>query len=878
PYADRWILDMVKVLEQCMPPTNLGATAGSTTADLTWTGTSTNGWEVEVLEGTNVPGTGSPTHTGNDVPFQVTGLTDSTPHTYYVRKNCGDSYSPWVGPFTFTTTQIPVNIEGAGYSTDFESPSHGWQFVNGTQANQWVVGTAVSYCPGTHLFYISNTGGSSNQYSNTATSVVHVYRDVQIPAGADEIYFSFDWRGMGDVNDHFKIWHTPAGSSYYLPTAGLGILPIPSSGTQVGGNTANHYNNPGWVNKGYTVQIPLAMQGTVRRFIIEWKNNNNGGVQPPAAIDNINIHVITCKAPTNPTISNTTTAEADFAWTAPAVVPASYDYYITTEVGTPNNATVPTGNVGTANVTVDDLDPSTSYYFWVRSNCGDDGVSFWVGPIAFTTAPVVFDLANGNDYETGFDTGGNPGWTLSNGTQVNKWAVGTATSNSPSSSLYISNNNGANNNYTIEAASIVHAYKDFAVPAGATEMFLSYDWKNSGQANTDYIRVWTVPASYTPLSGTLIAAGANRQQFGGNHTGQTNWTPASYVINATAYAGSVVRLVFEWRNDATGGTQPPGAIDNINFSVITCPAPSGITAGTITDSSAELSWTGTSPLYEYYYSTSPTNPTEATPFNGDTTDQNVNLTGLEEGTVYYFWVRGNCGDLAGVSFWTGPFVFWTPQIAIDLPYSQDYEDTTTPTMMLFSGTQTNKWIVGTATSSSPTHSSYISFDGTLNSYTGTNSTVHTYRTFMVPAGTTELGISYDWKGTGDNADVMNVWLVPTSFTPTPGAQITAASGGTLLAGIQNNQPSWKNNVHVVDATVGIAGTARRLVFEWRNDTSVTNPPAAIDNIVIKVVTCPRPTAISASNITESSAILEWTEEGTATQWEYVVLPIGSPLP
>src|SRR5690606_12649830 len=94
PYADRWVLDMVKVLEQCMPPTNLGATAGSTTANLTWTGAASDGWEVEILEGTNVPGTGAPTHTGTDVPFEVTGLADSTPHTYYVRANCGDSTSP----------------------------------------------------------------------------------------------------------------------------------------------------------------------------------------------------------------------------------------------------------------------------------------------------------------------------------------------------------------------------------------------------------------------------------------------------------------------------------------------------------------------------------------------------------------------------------------------------------------------------------------------------------------------------------------------------------------------------------------------------------------------------------------------------------------
>src|SRR5690606_31444107 len=145
---------------------------------------------------------------GTDVPFSVSGLTDSTPHTYYVRADCGDSTSPWAGPFTFTTQQIPVNIEGAGYSVDFESASHGWQLSNGTQTNKWVVGTAVSSSP-SHALYISNTEGTSNNYSNTSTTYVQAYRDIQIPATATEIYFSFDWRGMGDSNDYFKLWHTP---------------------------------------------------------------------------------------------------------------------------------------------------------------------------------------------------------------------------------------------------------------------------------------------------------------------------------------------------------------------------------------------------------------------------------------------------------------------------------------------------------------------------------------------------------------------------------------------------------------------------------------------------------------------------------------------
>src|SRR5690606_6657412 len=501
-----------KVLEQCMPPTNLGATAGSTTANLTWTGTASDGWEVEVLEGTNVPGTGAPTHTGNDMPFEVTGLADSTPHTYYVRKNCGDSYSPWAGPFTFTTQQIPVNIEGPGYSTDFESPSHGWQMSNGTQVNKWVVGTAVSNSP-THSLYISNTDGSANNYSNTSTSVVHAYRDVQIPADATEIYFSFDWRGMGDSNDYFRLWHTPV---TYTPTPGTGITYI-GAGFGIHVQSVNHFNNPGWVNTGYVIPV-TAYQGQVRRFVFEWRNNNSGGVQPPAAIDNINISVITCTAPpvaglnaTGVTTSSVApfTSEATFSWNAPATAPASYDYYLSTSSATPDSGTIASGNVTATTVTIDDLEPATSYYFWVRSNCGGtDGVSFWVGPVVITTPPVVISLED--DYYTNFEEA-NPGWALSGGMQINKWAIGTAVSNSPTHSLYVSNNNGANNAYTLEAASTVHAYKDFAVPAGTSQIYLSYDWRNAGQTGADYIRVWTVPATYTPTPGTQITAGAGRQ-------------------------------------------------------------------------------------------------------------------------------------------------------------------------------------------------------------------------------------------------------------------------------------------------------------------------------------------------------------------------------
>jgi gliding motility-associated-like protein len=881
PYADRMVLDLVKVLEQCMPPTNLGASAGSTTASLTWLGTASDGWEVEVLEGTNVPGTGFPTHTGTEVPFDITGLTDSTPHTYYVRANCGDSTSPWAGPFTFTTQQIPVTLP---YSTDFEAASHGWQFANGTQVNKWVVGTAASNSP-THSLYISNTNGSSNNYLNTTNSTVFAYRDVQIPVDATEIYFSFDWRGMGDSNDYFKLWHTPV---TYNPIPGTSMTPLGSNGTQVGG--VNHFNNPAWINTGYVIPITPALQGTVRRFIFEWRNNNSGGVQPPAAIDNINISVITCSAPpvaglnaSGVTTSSSApfTSSATFSWNAANPVPASYDYYLSTSSATPDASTVASGNVAATTVTIDDLDPATSYYFWVRSNCGGaDGTSFWVGPVVITTPPSVISLEQ--DYYTNFEEA-NPGWALSGGMQVNKWAIGTAVSNSPTHSLYVSNNNGANNTYTLEAASVVHAYKDFAVPAGTSQIYLSYDWRNAGQTGSDYIRVWTVPATYTPTPGTQITAGTGRQQFGGNHVGQPNWTNSGpLVVNATPYENSVVRLVFEWRNDASGGTQPPGAVDNITFSVITCPAPSGLAvSGTPTIDSANLTWNGTGSLYEYYVSTSSSSPSPTTTPTGDTANTNVGLTDLDDATTYYFWIRSNCGS-DGVSFWVGPVVFTTPQIPATMNFYDNFEG---PIKWGFSnGTQPNKWVVGTATSNSPTHSLYISNDnGATNTYTTTTSSVtHAYRDIIVPADAVEAIVSFAWKSRGEGAtfDYMRVWLVPNNFNPVAGTQITAGGNRIQIGANFLNQPEWTVFTQIVNLGATYPGNTARLVFEWRNDGSGgSQPPAAVDGVTFNVLTCPAPINLTAEIVDGSLSVdLAWTPTGSETQWELIIQETGDGVP
>jgi hypothetical protein len=82
-----------------------------------------------------------------------------------------------------------------------------------------------------------------------------------------------------------------------------------------------------------------------------------------------------------------------------------------------------------------------------------------------------------------------------------------------------------------------------------------------------------------------------------------------------------------------------------------CPTPGNLSTSAITGTSATISWSvaSTSNGFQYYYNTTGTAPTAATPpwgttAAGVTTATINNLTPI---TPYYFWVRANCGTVQG---------------------------------------------------------------------------------------------------------------------------------------------------------------------------------------------------------------------------------------
>ncbi|MCE3077293.1 fibronectin type III domain-containing protein [Chryseobacterium gwangjuense] len=845
-------------------------------ATLSWTSPTpapANGFAYYITT-TNVPPVAGTPPTGTTTTPSVNLVPTLTPNTQYfwwVKSVCSSTDSSlWMPGPTFTTTQIPASLP---YTQAF-SGSNDFGFTTGTQVNKWYHGAAAGNP--VNGIYISNDNGVTNAYTTSppSTQVTHAYRDFTIPAGttaASPAILSFDWRAIGEgTTDYLRVWVVPAG---FMPVAGTQI----TTGTDRVQLT--QLNQQGtWQNYLNPTLNVSAYAGAVMRLVFEWRNDTFGGSQPPAAIDNVNLLIPTCKVPTALNVTGLVANGATIGWTAPTPAPANgYAYYISTTNVPPMGAPTGTTTGTTVNLTPT-LTPNTTYYWWVRAICSSTDSSIWVPGPSFTTTQIPATLPYSQNFNTN-DFG------FVNGTQVNKWYYGSVVGN-PANAIYISDNGGVTNTYTTSTSTnqVAHAYRDFAIPAGTTAAspaILTFDWRAFGEGTTwDYLRVWMVPASYMPVAGTQIAAGTNIVQIG-QFNQQSTWQ--NYIntnVNLAAYAGATMRLVFEWRSDTTGGTQPPAAVDNINLLIPTCKVPTALAVAGVVSNGATISWTAPTPApalgYAYYISTSNVPPTGAP--TGTTTATSVNLAPtLVPNTTYYWWVRAVCSSTDSSIWIPGPS-FTTTQIPAVLPYLQNFE--TANDLGLLNGTQTNKWFYGSATGNTG-KSIYISDNGGVtNTYavsTSSNQVVHAYRDIAIPAGTSLAIFSFDWKAEGESSfDYLRVWLVPSNFMPTPGTQIVAGTGRVQVGQYNLNGTTWQTYSNASLNLSSFAGVTMRLVFEWRNDTILgAQPPAAVDNINLRVCSTATPSPVTVTTITHNSAQVVWPQDTGGASYKLRYRPVGS---
>jgi gliding motility-associated-like protein len=178
---ERWLIDNVSLVQQCLAPTGLAATPQATTATLSWLNpNATNSYEVEIVPAGGVPtGTGTPT-TSN--PYTAPGLTANTAYDYYIRVVCGPGLnSVWVGPFPFTTTIAPIGCNGNYVDTGGSTGNY-----NNNENNTTLICPSNSTDLVTVTFTAFNTEAGADQIriydgSTTAAPLLGTYSGTALP-------------------------------------------------------------------------------------------------------------------------------------------------------------------------------------------------------------------------------------------------------------------------------------------------------------------------------------------------------------------------------------------------------------------------------------------------------------------------------------------------------------------------------------------------------------------------------------------------------------------------------------------------------------------------------------------------------------------------
>ncbi|MCQ2263764.1 MAG: choice-of-anchor J domain-containing protein, partial [Bacteroidales bacterium] len=295
-----------------------------------------------------------------------------------------------------------------------------------------------------------------------------------------------------------------------------------------------------------------------------------------------------------------------------------------------------------------------------------------------------------------------------------------------------------------------------------------------------------------------------------------------------------------------------------------CLKPTAVTVSNVTAHTANIAWTngGTETAWTIDY-----NGTEIA------ADSNpFILTGLDAATSYTVKVKANCTE-ESASDWSYTTSFTTEcEANTTFPYVQDFEATTFPPICWF---QTR--LAGSATSTDYANGAWARYGYSNGSNTTAQAQLRDDR-----AGNLHQLITGAQEFTYAGGYILSVDVYRnTSSYATEGIRIyvnnepTVNANATELAFISRNYTVASTvNSDIVGAetasgwyTYELPITATGVNYIIFQGESQYGSSTYMDNVIIdETPTCPKPTAVTVSNITETTADIAWTENGTATEW------------
>ncbi|MBR5920106.1 MAG: fibronectin type III domain-containing protein [Bacteroidales bacterium] len=587
-YLDSVVIDLIP---SCPRPLHVTASNITTSSvDLSWDQNGNpNSWVIEYGPNGFAPGTGTEV-TATTNPYTVTGLDHSTVYDFYVTADCGGGDVSQTS-FVYSAATACAAIDQLPYTENFDA------YGTGSTAYPLCWNKYTTYTASTSLPYINSTHyagvGSLYFYCTSGTYNVAITPEFDATIPINTLQATFMYRATNSTDFLIVgVMSNPADFSTFVP-----VDTVAPTGT------ASTWTEKEVVFNGYTGN------GHYIAF-----HNGNPTASCYTYIDNLFIDLIpACPKPQDLHLVNATTTSVELGWTEVGSATAWEIAY-----GTPGfdpNSTSATVVTATSNpFTINNLNNSTVYEFYVRSACGGTDHSYWSNSTQGSTTMVPVGLPYTADFADPNDT-----WVLNGGNCTNYWVRGTVNNEA---SLFVTNN-GTTPGYTITTISANAAQKLFTVGTSDT-ITITFDVMVDGEGGYDYLKLFLAPASTQFLPSTTAPGtgdyahrdySTNAYNFYANGYGTQSSYP--YVLNkltdtihvvakmpnpnATPTSSSTALLALVWRNDVSGGTQPPAIVKNLTVTasgsgpVITDPTVATNAAENITPTSATLKATVTNP-------------------------------------------------------------------------------------------------------------------------------------------------------------------------------------------------------------------------------------------------------------------------------------------
>ncbi|MGO2102137.1 MAG: GEVED domain-containing protein [Psychroflexus halocasei] len=555
-----------------------------------------------------------------------------------------------------------------------------------------------------------------------------------------------------------------------------------------------------------------------------------------------------CSSPSDIVFDNLTESSVDVMWTENGTADEWEILYGEAGFDPLTEGTSVMDTDGTLGEMLSGLAAETGYDVYVRSICDASDQSDWLGPENFTTTSGggVVDFCGQEQFSNGFENGT---FIEESGTQLvaNDFIVSSNTVNFSVDQIKanILSEGG------IDSVTIVFYEDDAGVPG--TEIQTLSNLVPTSQAVIGNAFDYDVHEVVLDLPTAI--------DFAGNGTDVTYWMELSGVptvtgtrlgIETTTVGGIGNNLVFDNEN-TTGWVVNPEADGVFSITgeceyVSGCLAPDNFAAIDVAENSVELSWNATGGdewtveygLEGFVLGSGTEVVIEDTP--------GVTISGLDSVTAYDFYVTTNC--TSGDSVVEGPLNIST----VDEYCPVEFSFVEPITLVEVAD-------ISNASSEAPTSSGHEFFldvlgnveqDGsytvTVEGNTGGNyqTSVTLFADWDQNGSMDDAGERYDLGFIENSSGMDGVQLIASITVPAD-----AELGETRMRVVKRYSSSGDYPIDSCDS-----GTTFGQAEDYTLNVSVMTP-----------VTCPAPTAVIIDNVTDTSADVVWTENGSATEWE-----------